>query len=310
MSITLGLTSIIFSSILITTANNFFINKKWRDEINERSSHVTSATRSGGIAIFLSFFIISLYFYFQGVTLFDYSIIVPLSLLTFIGCYDDIYNLDFKLKFIFQIIAAKIIVDNGLLIDNFHGVLGIFEINRVFAQFLTIFIIISIINSINFIDGIDGLAISIFLVFIIAFEFFSNSNTPFINFSIIMISTIIPLFYFNFRRTNKVFLGDSGSHLMGGIVSIYTVYILSNNYLIKEQYDLHKILFVISILSYPIIDLVRIFCLRIYKGNSPFIADKNHIHHILQSKLKSHLKVLLVILLSSLSLMLFIQLLY
>ena len=173
MSISLSLTSLALSSILIIIVSKIFFNKNWFDRINERSSHVSTATRSGGIAIFLTFFIISLYFYVQGVTLFDYSIIVPISLLTFLGCYDDIYNLDFKLKFIFQIIAAKIIVDNGLLIDNFHGVFGIFEVNRAFAQFLTIFIIISIINSINFIDGIDGLAISVFSVFIIAFEFFS-----------------------------------------------------------------------------------------------------------------------------------------
>ena len=75
--------------------------------------------------------------------------------------------IDFKLKFIFQIIAAKIIIDNGLIIDNLHGVFGIFEINRILAQILTIFIILAIINAINFIDGIDGLAISItcFLLF-------------------------------------------------------------------------------------------------------------------------------------------------
>ena len=46
-----------------------------------------------------------------------------------IGIYDDLYNVDFKLKFIFQIIVAKIIIDNGLLIDNFHGFFGVYEIN-------------------------------------------------------------------------------------------------------------------------------------------------------------------------------------
>ena len=95
-------------------------------------------------------------------------------LLGLIGLYDDVYNLDFKLKFIFQIIAAKIIIDSGLIIDNFHGLFGIYEINRASAQILTIFIICSIINSINFIDGIDGLAASIVIFFISSFEFFSN----------------------------------------------------------------------------------------------------------------------------------------
>ena len=71
-----------------------------------------------------------LYFYVIGKEIFDYSLIVPISLLLIVGLYDDIYEVDFKLKFIFQVIAAKIIIDNGLLIDNFHGLLGIFEINR------------------------------------------------------------------------------------------------------------------------------------------------------------------------------------
>ena len=59
----------------------------------------------------------------------------------------NIYQLDFKLKFIFQIIAAKIIIDNGLLIDNLHGVLGFYELNRIVAQLITIFFIVAIINA-------------------------------------------------------------------------------------------------------------------------------------------------------------------
>ena len=89
-----------------------------------------------------------------------------------VGSYDDIYDVDFKLKFIFQVIAAKIIIDSGLIIDNLHGVFGIFELNRIVAHLLTIFIIVAIINAINFIDGVDGLAISVVLLFIGCFEFF------------------------------------------------------------------------------------------------------------------------------------------
>ena len=79
----------------------------------------------------------------------------------------DINNLDFKLKFIFQIIAAKIIIDYGYIIDDFHGLFGMYELNRIFAQVFTIFIIVAIINSINFIDGIDGLASTIVGIFIL-----------------------------------------------------------------------------------------------------------------------------------------------
>ena len=128
-----------------------------------------------------------------------------------VGIYDDIKNIDYKLKFIFQIIAAKIIIDNGLIIDNLHGVLGIYELSRVIAQLLTIFIIVAIINSINFIDGIDGLAISIVTIFLLSFEYFSLMPSPFVNVSKILIPSLIILSFFNFRKNNKIFLGDSGS---------------------------------------------------------------------------------------------------
>ena len=114
--------------------SEIFLKNKYIDTINKRSSHKTSATRSGGIAIFSTLFLISVYNYLIGNTVFDYSIMVPISLLVVVGLYDDIYNVDFKLKFIFQIIAAKMIIDNGLIVDNFHGILGIFEINRIIAD--------------------------------------------------------------------------------------------------------------------------------------------------------------------------------
>jgi len=288
MMISLGLISLTLSTFSLLFFNHFFIKRKIIDNINKRSSHYNTATRSGGIAIFSSIFIISSINYIMGETIFDYSILVPLGLLSALGGYDDIYSLDFKLKFIFQIIAAKMIIDTGLLIDNFHGVLGIYELNRAFAQVFTIFIIVSIINAINFIDGIDGLAISTFAIFIISFELFSSTLTPYSKFSIMLLASILPLYYFNFRKTNKVFLGDSGSHFLGGVISIYSILILSQNYIIKVEYDLHKIIFLFSILSYPIIDITRIILVRLKNKKSPFEADKNHIHHLIQEKTNSH----------------------
>ncbi|MBL6655229.1 MAG: undecaprenyl/decaprenyl-phosphate alpha-N-acetylglucosaminyl 1-phosphate transferase [Flavobacteriaceae bacterium] len=286
----------ILSFFLIFAGHKFFIKKNLIDKINKRSSHNVLATRSGGIAIYLSLFLISSCNYFIGNTIFDYSILIPLALLVAIGSYDDIYSIDFKLKFIFQIIAAKMIIDTGLLIDNFHGIFGIFEIDRGIAQILTIFIILSIVNAINFIDGIDALAICVVGVFIILFEYFSIEHTPYINLSYLLLASMIPLFFLNVHKNSKVFLGDSGSYFLGGVVSIYVVYILSNHYIIKDSFDIHKILFVFSILSYPIIDLIRVVILRIKNGKSPFIADKNHLHHLLVKKFKSHIIVTLIIL--------------
>ena len=100
--------------------------------------------------------------------------------------------------------------------------------------------------------------------------------------------SLLPLYYFNFKNDNKVFLGDSGSLFLGSLVSVYTIYILNNDYIIKEAYDLNKIIYVFSILTYPIIDMIRVFFIRIYRRRSPFLADKNHIHHLLIKKFQSH----------------------
>lgn len=289
--------SFLLSISFIMLYNRVFLKNKITDSFNDRSSHSVIATRTGGISIFTVVFLISTYYYLTPKDVYDFSILIPLALLVLVGLYDDIYKVDFKLKFIFQIIAAKIIIDNGYSIENLHGFLGVYELGRILSQILTIFIIIAIINAFNFIDGLDGLAISVFINFILLYEFFSKFNTSFTSLSYILIIAILPLYYFNFRKKNKVFLGDSGSLFLGGLVSVYVVDILSVNYIIKPIFDVHKLVFIISILSYPIIDLIRVFFLRIYKGSSPFIADKNHIHHFLVSKFKNHFSVVVVIIL-------------
>ncbi len=300
----------ICSVFLLKSFQLFFLRKNIIDEIKIRSSHKTIATRSGGIAIFLSVFLISIFNYISSNEIYNFSFLIPLSLLLFIGLYDDVYKLDFKLKFIFQIIAAKIIIDNGLIIDNLHGVFGIYELNRIFGQMITIFFIVAIINAINFIDGIDGLAISSVTLFIFLFEFLSLKDSIFINFSIIIISAILPLYYFNFKKKNKIFLGDSGSLFLGGVVSIYILHILSQNYLIKEAFDIHKILFVISVLFFPIVDIIRVVFIRLYNKKSPFIADKKHIHHLVNQKTKNHFFSVFIIISSSMVAFILIHLIF
>ena len=308
--ILLTISSIFTSTFFIILFQRLFFKKNIIDKINDRSSHKVIATRSGGIAIFSSLFFISSFYYFKSTEVFDFSLIIPLSMLLVVGLYDDLYNLDFKLKFIFQIIAAKIIIDNGLIIDNLHGILGFFELNRIIAQLITIFFIVAIINSINFIDGIDGLAISIVSLFMILFEFFSSSDTNLYYLTVIMVFSILPLFYFNFKKENKVFLGDSGSLFLGALTSIYVLKILSQDYLIDSVYDMNKVLFVLSILFYPIVDIIRIVIIRIKEKKSPFEADKRHIHHLVMAKVKSHSLATMIIVLVSILIMIFMQFLF
>ena len=113
--ILLTISSIFTSTFFIILFQRLFFKKNIIDKINDRSSHKVIATRSGGIAIFSSLFFISSFYYFKSTEVFDFFLDNTSFDVTCSRLYDDLYNLDFKLKFIFQIIAAKIIIDNGLI---------------------------------------------------------------------------------------------------------------------------------------------------------------------------------------------------
>ena len=69
-------------------------------------------------------YFLSIYYYFQRIEIFDYSLFIPISIMFVIGIYDDFYKADFKLKFLLQIIVAKILIDQGFVISNYYGFLG------------------------------------------------------------------------------------------------------------------------------------------------------------------------------------------
>ena len=254
----------------------FFAQNKI-DPVNHRSSHNVQATRTGGISIFLALSASSLYFYILGKQPYDFSLLIPLGIMFVVGIYDDFYNADFKLKFLIQIIVAKILIDQGLVITNFYGLFGLFELPWLVAQLFTVFVFLIIVNAFNFIDGIDGLALSIFLKFLILYQWLSTHEFQIL--SVIFMASIIPLFYFNFLSNKKVFLGDAGSLLIGTIISVYTFQLLSTDFEFHQFKNNRKPFLAILLLLYPLVDLLRVFVIRIKAKKSPFIADKNHLHH-------------------------------
>lgn len=288
MEVYLLVVTIIVATILHFFIQKIFIHYKRFDDFNHRSSHSTLATRTGGIGIFATLLLISSFYYFQEIELFDYSLFIPLGIMFIVGVYDDFYNADFKLKFFIQIIVAKILIDQGYVIFNFYGLFGLYEVPWLLAQLSTVFLFLVVVNSINFIDGIDGLAISEVIKIILLIEFFSNTSSSNFNMGALLVVSIIPLYYFNFKKKRKIFLGDGGSMLLGTFVMIYLLNVLGPEYSFNSKYLLNKTLFSILVLLYPLVDLLRVFIIRIRAKHSPFVADQNHLHHILLKKIKSH----------------------
>ena len=295
----------ILSGILLYSIQKIFIYYKKFDDFNHRSSHKTLATRTGGIAVFTTLLIVSSYYYFNSIELFDYSLFIPIGIMFIVGVYDDFYHADFKLKFLLQIIVAKIIIDQGYFISNYYGLFGLFEVPWILAQLTTVFVFLIIINAVNFMDGIDGLAITEVIKTIFLLELFSKSQTPLTPLFTLLILCLVPLYYFNFKRKRKIFLGDGGSLLLGTMVSIYIFYLLGDQYVFKKGYQINKVIFGIVVILYPLLDLLRVFILRIKDGKSPFTADQNHLHHSLVKKGISHKFIVLIIFTSTLSIFFF-----
>ena len=271
--------AILLSTVLHYLIQQIFIYYKRFDDFNHRSSHNTLATRTGGIGVFVTTLIISLVFYFKKVELFDYKLFIPLSIMFIIGVYDDLYRADFKLKFLLQIIVAKILIDQGYVISNYYGLFGFYEVPWLLAQFSTVFVFLVIVNAFNFIDGIDGLAISQVIKTIFLIEFLSNVKTPLLPMGVITIASIIPLYYFNLKKKRKIFLGDSGSLFLGTVIAIYCFYLLGKSYTLIDGLKINKTFFSIILITYPLFDLLRVITLRLKNKKSPFEPDQNHLHH-------------------------------
>jgi UDP-N-acetylmuramyl pentapeptide phosphotransferase/UDP-N-acetylglucosamine-1-phosphate transferase len=283
------------SSFFAYFSQKYFLKKNLYDKIISRSKHDCFATRNGGIAIFSTLILITSFLYLESNQLFDFSLIIPLGILFTIGLYDDLYQVDFKLKFVFQVIAAKIIVDQGIIISDLNGFFGIYEVSYMVGQILTIFSILFIVNASNFSDGIDGLSLTENLKCFMLLLLVSNSqvlnNLNFI--LIIFITSCLPLYYFNFKSNNKVFLGDSGSLLLGGVSSVGLISLSFSQNL--DTINLSLPLIFLMCFMYPLIDTTQVTLKRIFKGLSPFKADNNHIHHLMLKKGLTHLQTLVLI---------------
>ena len=266
--------------------NQWFIKAERLDKINSRSSHHAAATRTGGMAMYSGLFLITLLLYFFKKELFDFSLLLPLGILFITGVYDDLYTIDFRIKFFLQIIVAKLVIDHGYIINDFNGFLGLEHVPNLIAQLTTVFIFLLVVNSINFIDGIDGLAASIFLFSITSFEMLTLGESTLLILNIICIALIIPYFFFNAKNNNKVFMGDAGSLLIGGLIAINLFSFLSDKTIYTRNFN--PTLISILILFYPLIDLLRVFIMRLRNGTSPFKADKNHLHHRLERVTPKH----------------------
>lgn len=267
-----------------------------------RSSHDTDTPTLGGIALYAGT-LIAFFLWPHSEEIIDSNLtnlsMVGLTILFFLGLKDDILALDSAKKLIIQIIATlSLIVMGDFKVDYLYGIFGWFFISDIWSIPLTLFIFISLINAINLIDGIDGLAggISLIACLWFGFWFLLNQHFTFACLAFSLSGALLGFLRFNFSKTSKIFMGDTGSLIVGFLLSFFTIEFLRLNVSYRNDPNafFNAPIIVMVVLIVPIFDTLRVFIVRILNGKSPFVADRNHVHHILLDNGLSHLGVSMI----------------
>lgn len=256
---------------------------------NERSSHTMITPVLGGIGIFIGFIFsaaVGLFFLLPNLNL---LVLVTIFLSSFalfvIGLKDDILPTKALKKLIAQIIVASFIVFiTKNEINSLQGLFGIYELPELVSSIFTVFVFVVIINGLNLIDGIDGLAglQSIVIMLMFGVYFALNNEFTLTLIACCLVGALIAFLFFNFSSQRKIFMGDCGSIFVGFIIAYFAVAALNVDTKMVCEYELkNSAVIVMSILSYPLLDTLRVFIIRIYAKSSPFSPDRNHMHHLL-----------------------------
>jgi UDP-GlcNAc:undecaprenyl-phosphate GlcNAc-1-phosphate transferase len=267
-------------------------------EVVGRSSHSTATPSFGGVAFYITLIlalsvILSLRLNYLGGHL-----ICAITILFMVGLKDDLVVSSAKAKLFGQIAAACFIVFSPeMQLTNLYGFWGIYEIPEICGFLLTCVLIVGLINAYNLIDGIDGLAALIGIVICGAYVrvFYVLESPYYVLVSVTLGGILCAFLRFNYSRgTQKIFMGDSGSLIVGLVLAVLTVKLLvMAPYLpniAKGHSPSSRPLLIVCILFIPIFDMLRVIILRLLNGVSPFSADRRHSHHILLDLGLSHLK--------------------
>ncbi|MDT0559374.1 MraY family glycosyltransferase [Ichthyenterobacterium sp. W332] len=268
-----------FPTILYVT------NKKHLfDEPDDRSVHSAKTPTLGGIGIFFSLVVVITIVGALLNTKILLLLLGALTILFFLGLKDDLTILSARKKFFGQLFAALLlIVFTDTRIIGFSKILDVDILPYWISVIFTLFVYILIVNAYNLIDGVDGLAGSVGLLASLVFVvlFIKAKEYSLATVSVALAGALIAFLRLNFSKKNKIFMGDTGSMIVGFLLAFFTI-----SFIYKAQTDVltqyHKAApaLALALLFYPLMDTFRVFFIRIFMlKTSPFKPDKNHIHH-------------------------------
>jgi UDP-GlcNAc:undecaprenyl-phosphate GlcNAc-1-phosphate transferase len=264
--------------------------------IRERDIHSTPTARWGGVAMWaamtLTFLIVgnlplvgkSFGHEAQGIFLASTAIVL-------LGMADDRFELDALTKLAGQVFIAGILLIYGIQI-LWLPINGVITLPPSIGQLLTVLIVLVVVNAVNFIDGMDGLAAGVVAIsgiaffafaYLLAVDYgFSRAGAPSL-ITAVLIGICLGFLPHNLSPA-KIFMGDSGSMLLGLLLSVSAITLTGQvdpNAISAEKLGptLLPLLLPFAVLAIPFLDLVLAVSRRVKAGKSPFAPDNLHLHH-------------------------------
>ncbi|GCB43162.1 MraY family glycosyltransferase [Streptomyces sp. NL15-2K] len=293
-------------------------------EIRARDVHREPTPRLGGIAMFFGLC--------AGLLVADHlanlnevfsksneprALLSGAALIWLIGVLDDKFEIDALIKLGGQMIAAGVMVMQGLTILWLPiPTVGNVALTQWQGTLLTVALVVITINAVNFVDGLDGLAAGMVCIASAAFFLYAyrvwvsygiEAAAPATLFSAILMGMCLGFLPHNMHPA-RIFMGDSGSMLIGLVLAAGAISITGqvdpdalNLYAGSEKEAVHQtvpvyipLLLPLTIIAVPTADLVLAIVRRTWKGQSPFAADRGHLHHRLLEIGHSHSRAVLI----------------
>jgi UDP-N-acetylmuramyl pentapeptide phosphotransferase/UDP-N-acetylglucosamine-1-phosphate transferase len=289
-------TSFIVTYFAIPSIIDIAFKKQLFDEPNQRSSHQEVTPSLGGIGIFAgTFFSIVFWTPFQAFGNLQY-LLCGFIILFLIGAKDDILPMDPYKKMIAQALAASVIAFKmEVRLNGFYGLFGIHgAFPEILAIAISIFTMLVIINAFNLVDGINGLAGSLgaLICGTLGCWFLVADHLELATVAFATVGGIMAFLRYNFSPA-KIFMGDTGALIIGLASAVLVISFIDLNHDLPAGTPFRLEsgpVVAIGIMIIPLFDTLRVFITRIYRGQSPFHADRRHIHHLLIDFGFSHMR--------------------
>lgn len=242
--------------------------------------HEGEVPRIGGL-IFTIPLIIYLTFHYNNFSFNILSLVVSILLIFSISFYEDLQQiLSPKFRLFFLFLSSLVFTHFISLPDIKIPVLEIISKYQIIKYALFILSLMLIINGLNLIDGLNGLSNFTFFSILISNFYLANehSDQEIMSFILIIISMMGLVFFLNFPL-GKIFMGDSGAYIYAFISGAVTIINFQRN----ESMDT---LIAMTILAYPITELLFSIFRKIKNNYSPLKPDVQHLHHLMFNSLK------------------------